>query len=113
MRVIGGEAGRTNPDHVSTKNLYFFVTGPAIGSAKVLSMGSTYPDNYHVSGKLMIYSAKRKFGSSFPIGQIDFYPLAGTICSWGPNLSIFLSYSLSREKFLISKIPPSIDYFYD
>ena len=42
----------------------------------------------------------RKYDNSFPIDQIDFYPLAGTICSWGPNLSLFLSYSWSREKFL-------------
>ena len=67
----------------------------------------------HTLGKLMIYSAKRKYDSSFPIDQIDLYPLAGTIYSWGPNLSLFLSYSLSREKFMISKIPPRIDYFYD
>ena len=75
MIVNGGESGRTNPDDVSTKNPYFFVTGPAMGSAKVLSMGSTYPNNYHTVGNLMINSAKRKSDSSFPIiGQIDFYP---------------------------------------
>ena len=73
MRVNGGEAGRTNPDDVSTKNLYLFVTGPAMGSAKVLSMGSTYPDDYHALGKLMINSAKRNYDNSFPIDQIDFY----------------------------------------
>ena len=84
-----------------------------MGSAKVLSMGSPYPDNYRALGKLMIYSAKRKSDSSFPIDQINFYPLAGTIFSWGPNLSLFLSNSWSREKFLISKLPPGIDYFYD
>ena len=81
MRVNGGEAGRTNPDDVSTKNLYFFVTGPAMGSAKVLSMGSPYSDNYHALGKLIIYSAKRKSDSSFSIDQIDFYLLAVTIFS--------------------------------
>ena len=57
MIVNGGESGRTNPDDVSTKNPYFFVTGPAMGSAKVLSMGSTYPNNYHTEGNLMINSA--------------------------------------------------------
>ena len=65
MRVNRGEAERTNPDDVSTKNLYLFVTGPAMGSAKVLFMGSTYPDNYHALGKLMIYSAKRMYDNLF------------------------------------------------
>ena len=69
MIVNGGESGRTNPDDVSTKNPYFFVTGPAMGSAKVLSMGSPFSDNNHSLGKLMIYSAKRKSDSSFPISD--------------------------------------------
>ena len=97
MKVNGGEAGRTNPDDVSTKNLYFLATGPAMGSAKVLSTGSTYPDNYYALGKFMIYSAKRKSDSSFPIDQIDFYPLAGTIFSWGPNLSLCLIVGLEKR----------------
>ena len=40
MRLTGDKAARTNPGDASTKNPYFFVTGPAMGSAKVLSTGS-------------------------------------------------------------------------
>ena len=46
MRVNGGEASRTNPGDVSTKNPKFFVAGPAMENAKVLSMGSTYPYDF-------------------------------------------------------------------